>query len=106
MSFGGISANNPDSDLLGWVFIIFGFIMALGAFFAWAWIPEVQNKRDEDGGLKLPSKTLEELGKGLRCAKEEGQVIGFRSKFAGVLSRREGRRRKRNNSALDEESGR
>jgi len=50
MSFGGTNANNPASSLLGWVFIIFGCIMALGALFALAWIPEVQNKRDEDAG--------------------------------------------------------
>ena len=57
--------------------------MAFGAFFAWAWIPDVQGPREGGSGLaglKRPSKTLEELGKGLRRAEEEGQVIGFRRK--------------------------
>ncbi|MCJ1477786.1 hypothetical protein MMC13_006459 [Lambiella insularis] len=89
MSFGGVNANNPTSNLLGVVFIIFGFIMGLGAFFAWAWIPEVQNKRDDEGGLKLPSKTLEDLGEGLRKADHDGQIIGFRRKLAGVFRSRQ-----------------
>jgi len=50
--------------------------------------PDVQDKRDEEGGLKLLSKTLEDLGKGLRKAEADGQVIGFRNKFASRFGRR------------------
>lgn len=94
MVFGGVKASAPASNRLGYVLIIFGIVMGCGALFAWAWIPEVQNRRDEDGGFNLPSKTLEDLGKGLRQAETEGQVIGFRRKFRkafgayGLRSRR------------------
>lgn len=88
MSFGGVKADDPASNHLGWVYIIFGFIMALGAFFAWAYVPDVQDKRDGEGSLKLPSKTLEDLGKGLRKAEEDGQVIGFRNTFGSRYGRR------------------
>jgi len=63
--------------------------MALGAVFAWAWIPNVQNARDEDGGLVLPSKTLEVLGEGLRHGSESsGAGLGFREKFTSLRRRR------------------
>ncbi|MCJ1357838.1 MAG: hypothetical protein MMC33_007834 [Icmadophila ericetorum] len=83
MSFGGVNANSPVSNTVGFIFIIFGLIMAFGAFFAWAWIPDVQGPT-ENGGLMRPSKTLEELGIGLRRAEEQGQVIGFRRKWGKV----------------------
>ncbi len=79
IAFKGIKASDPNSNGLGWVFIIFGFVMALGAVFAWGWIPDLQNIRDLEGGFKLPSKTLELLGKGLCKTKGDGQ--GMRNKF-------------------------
>lgn len=102
MSFRGVNANDPQSRFLGLVFIIFGFIMGLGAFFAWAYIPDVQNRRDEEGGLKLPSKTLEELGQGLLKAEQDGQVIGFRNKFEKAFRSRGLSRRAKGSSVLDE----
>src|SRR5580700_3662424 len=45
MVFNGILASDPNSNGLGWIFIIFSFVMALGAFFAWVWIPELQYSR-------------------------------------------------------------
>lgn len=111
----------PGSNGLGWVFIIFGLIMALGAPFAFVWLPELQNTRndepglskleqaikgipngetrledleeivqdvrEEDRGLTLKSKTLEELGTGLMGAKERGEVIGLEENVARVLGR-------------------
>lgn len=85
-----VHSNDPESDRLGYIFCIFGSVMGLGAVFAWAWIPDVQNARDEDGGLVLPNKTLEELGEGLRGGSEtSGMSRGFRGKIAR-LSRRRG----------------
>lgn len=59
--------------------------MLLGAAFAWAWIPDLQNCRDDEGGFKLPSKTLEELGDGLVQARASGQQIGFRVKLGPLI---------------------
>ncbi len=85
----GVRVADPNSDKLGWVFIIYGFIMALGAVFAWAWIPSVQYYRGADvsarsparEGLKLPSKTLEVLGDGLARAEADGERVRMRRMF-------------------------
>jgi hypothetical protein len=61
-----MGANDPNSNSLGYFFIIFGCVMGVGAVFAWGWIPEVQKGRGEGGGLGLVSKTPEELGEGVR----------------------------------------
>lgn len=84
LSFGGILVKDPNSSGLGWVLVIFSVVMASGALFAWAWIPDVQNGR-QDGSLVLESKTLEELAEGRRKAEEEGQVIGMRKKIRQLL---------------------
>ncbi|KAF2461878.1 inorganic phosphate transporter, partial [Lineolata rhizophorae] len=71
---GGAAFRAANSDALGWVLVIFAFVMASGAAFAWAWIPELQRPRP------LPSKTLEELAEGVRGAEMRGEVVGFRKK--------------------------
>ena len=85
----GVRVADPNSDGLGWVFIIYGFIMALGAVFAWAWIPSLQYYRGADvsaraparEGLRLPSKTLEVLGDGLARAEADGERVKMRRLF-------------------------
>lgn len=84
MAFGGKSIRDPDSNGLGWLLIIFAGVMASGALFSWAWIPDLQNTR-EGKSLALPSKTLEELAEGLPRAMAEGQAIGFRSRTRRLI---------------------
>lgn len=67
-----------DKEKLGWTFIGFGFVMAAGWLFAWAWLPALQNPRDVQSGLSLPNKTLEQLGEGIRSARGAGEIIGMR----------------------------
>ncbi|EKG19616.1 Sugar transporter conserved site [Macrophomina phaseolina MS6] len=67
--FHGFKADSLRNENLGYVFVVFACVMLTGALFSWAWTPEVQNRRDERNGLRLPSKTLEELGKGMEAAK-------------------------------------
>ncbi|KAI1112284.1 MFS general substrate transporter [Nemania sp. NC0429] len=71
---------------LGWVFIVFGFVMALGAFFSWTWIPSVQHGRDPGNGFKIPSKTLEVLGEGLVRAKRDGEITTMGEHLQGAWS--------------------
>jgi hypothetical protein len=61
--------------------------LALGAFFAWIWIPEVQtvNEGVSRKSGQLQEKTLEELAEGLLKAQQEGQVIGLRSRVFRVF---------------------
>jgi hypothetical protein len=62
MSCTGIE--DPDVVGLHWVLIVSFVLMASGAAFAWAWIPEVQDPRRVGKGCKIPSKSLEALGTG------------------------------------------
>jgi len=84
-----INSSDPNSKQLGWIFIIFGCVMAIGAIFAWAWIPDVQMRRDESGGLGLPSRTLEELGQGMGNPNLDWrQKVGFRRRWNAWRVRR------------------
>jgi len=80
------ASGDPNSAGLGYIFIFFAFVMALGAPFAWAWIPDVQDH--EDG--RAPSKTLEELGKGRRWLSDRTnpnpQPYGFQEKTGIALA--------------------
>lgn len=81
--------SSPNSKNLGWVLISFSFAMALGALFAWAWIPEVQNprgsevetrrgRRDRFRDYEVPSKSLEELAVGRAGVKDVNRMVGFK----------------------------
>ena len=91
--------------------IAFAFVMALGSLFAWAWIPEVQysrkpasvptnveagpvvnytpeeieeqKQRERCKGYKIPSKTLETLGKG-RLGEDPDKRVGLRTNLKKV----------------------
>jgi hypothetical protein len=96
------------------VLIGFSFAMALGALFAWAWIPEVQNPRGSDaddvngrsgGGrgrgkksksskkiralrrYEVPNKSLEELARGRAAVKDDELGVGFRHRGGLVVNR-------------------
>ncbi|KAK0706306.1 major facilitator superfamily domain-containing protein [Lasiosphaeria miniovina] len=100
----GVHVSDPNSNGLGWVFITYGFVMALGAVSSWAWIPSLQEHHRVGGGadapatatvlrtrgppsLRLPSKTLEILGKGIVQARNDGELIGMRDNFVHLWSR-------------------
>ncbi|CAI6088409.1 unnamed protein product [Clonostachys chloroleuca] len=88
MKFDGNPRNEkvskPGSTSLGYVFLVFGGVMALGALFAWVWIPSMQNPRAEGESLVLQNKTLEELAEGVERYRSDGQVIGMRDNFKAV----------------------
>jgi hypothetical protein len=74
-----------NNNAVGYVLIVFSFVMASGYIFTWAWIPDLQDVRPLRS-YELPNKTLEELAKGKRGAMEGGQVIGFRAKLRRLWS--------------------
>ncbi|OCK75629.1 MFS general substrate transporter [Lepidopterella palustris CBS 459.81] len=86
-SFHGVKVQDPNSKGLGWILIIYSVVMASGALFAWAWIPDVQDMRREEDSLVLPSKSLEELAEGRVRAQKDGQIIGLRRKVFEFFSR-------------------
>ncbi|KAK4648786.1 uncharacterized protein QC761_113820 [Podospora bellae-mahoneyi] len=83
----GINAGYKSTTRQGLVFLLFATFMALGAFYSWAYLPDVQrvvHDSTPDGELKrrLETKSLEELGGGYSGAVAEGQVFGVRNKWA------------------------
>ena len=86
-TFGGYSINDPRYPNLAYILIIFSVLMALGSFFAWAWLPDLQESRRAQG-YKLPSKTLEELAGGRASMGEK--AISLRNRF-GIRGLRRGR---------------
>jgi len=84
-----VKTDNPNSKNLGWIFITLGCVMAVGAVSAWGWIPEVQKSRSAEGGLKLPSIKLEELGEGLKGVhRDPNEGSGFRQRCHAFRHRR------------------
>ena len=86
----GINAGYSSSTRQGLIFLLFATFMALGAIYAWAYLPDVQRAVYDgpDGGgggrgrgRRLETRNLEELGEGYMRAKQEGQVIGFLEKW-------------------------
>jgi PHS family inorganic phosphate transporter-like MFS transporter len=80
---GGIK--DPNSMALAKIIFMFAAFMLVGAVISWAWIPSVQD-RDVERPCKLRTMTLEELGGGLQCVKEEGRV-GIRAQGREVRKR-------------------
>ncbi|KAF2468446.1 phosphate transporter [Lindgomyces ingoldianus] len=77
-----VHASDPVATTQGYIFIIFGIVMAIGAAFSWAWIPNIQAGREDPRSLTLSNKRLEDLGGGYeRAVVGEGECIGFRRKW-------------------------
>ena len=87
LSFNGVHIQDPNSNGLGYVLIIFSSVMAFGSVFAWAWIPDVQDGRREEDVFILVSKTLEELAGGKKVAEKEDQIIGMRRNIQNLWSK-------------------
>ena len=81
-------AGDPGTKVQGYIFIIFGVVMAIGAVFSWAWVPDIQNGRADARSLVLRNKRLEELGGGYQRAVANGnQTLGFRRKLQALFRR-------------------
>jgi PHS family inorganic phosphate transporter-like MFS transporter len=80
---GGIK--DPNSMALAKIIFMFAAFMLMGAAVSWAWIPSVQD-RELEKPHALRTKTLEELGGGLQCVKEEDR-IGIRNQGREIRKR-------------------
>jgi len=91
--YGKLNVNDPKNSWgLGKVLLIFSVLMALGGVVAWLWLPTVQ-EHARTKGLKLPSKTLEELAEGRRGVQDRRN--GRASSAAEERPRRHFLRRRR-----------
>jgi PHS family inorganic phosphate transporter-like MFS transporter len=86
---GGIK--DPNSMALAKIIFMFAAFMLVGAAVSWAWIPSVQD-RELEKPHALRTKTLEELGGGLQCVKEEDRV-GIRNQGKEIRKRIKRRRK-------------
>ncbi|KAK6865696.1 MFS general substrate transporter [Apiospora arundinis] len=85
----GINQGYRDPNRQGLIFILFGSVLALGAIYSWAYLPDVQRLvHDYDGRKVLETKTLEELGGGREQARLEGEVITVKDKVDELRRRR------------------
>jgi PHS family inorganic phosphate transporter-like MFS transporter len=85
-----VRSSNPNSNQLVYVFIIFGFVMAIGAVFAYAWTPDVQMRCDIAERSALQNRTLEDLGEGLgkeSLQADQGGTLGFRNRWRSLKLR-------------------
>ena len=80
----GIKNQYDAVNKQGLIFLLFAGIGAVGAFFSWAYLPDI-GRRSAEG--KLVNRTLEELGEGARRAVMEGQTFGAREKWSDFCSR-------------------
>ncbi|KAK8137771.1 phosphate transporter [Apiospora sp. TS-2023a] len=85
----GINQGYRDPNRQGLIFILFGSVLALGAIYSWAYLPDVQRLvHDYDGNKVRETKTLEELGGGREQARLEGEVITVKEKLHELRRRR------------------
>ncbi|KAH8202646.1 hypothetical protein TruAng_003132 [Truncatella angustata] len=85
----GINSGYKDAKRQGLIFILFGSVLAFGAVYAWAYLPNVQRSVcTDDGKGFLETKDLEELGEGRGKAKAEGEVITVKDKVQELRRRR------------------
>jgi MFS transporter, PHS family, inorganic phosphate transporter len=80
----GINTGYDSTTKQGLIFLLFACIGAVGAFYSWAYLPDIQ-RRTADG--KLVNRSLEELGEGLRRAEVEGQVFTFKENWRRLRRR-------------------
>ncbi|KAI1872450.1 hypothetical protein JX265_005330 [Neoarthrinium moseri] len=89
----GINSGYTSSTRQGLIFILFGSVLAFGAIYSWAYLPDVQRLvYDEDGKKTLEAKDLEELGEGHEKARLEGEVVTVRQKVNDIRRRRKEKR--------------
>lgn len=92
----GINEAYMSETRQGLIFLIFSIFMAFGAFYSWAYLPNVQRRVIDPydvggrGKAKLETKNLEDLGEGRERAKTDGEVITLQEKVGKMKRRRRG----------------
>ncbi|KAM3508462.1 hypothetical protein MY10362_001193 [Beauveria mimosiformis] len=89
----GINKAYKSQTRQGLIFLLFGWVAVVGAFFSWAYLPDSQRwvvEHTGDGREKrfLETKDLEELGEGRERAKQAGELVTFKERWGGLRSRR------------------
>lgn len=94
----GINSGYTSPTRQGLVFILFSIFMAMGAVYSWAYLPDVQRRReyvDANTGQtkrRFETKSLEELGEGRERARRDGEIISVTEKLTNFRRQRRGRR--------------
>jgi PHS family inorganic phosphate transporter-like MFS transporter len=84
----GINSGYTSSTRQGLIFILFGSVLAFGAVYSWAYLPNVQRfVHLDDGKRLLETKNLEELGEGRGKARAEGEIITVKDKVLEIRRR-------------------
>ena len=93
----GINKAYKSHTRQGLIFLLFGSVALVGAFFSWAYLPDSQRWVVEptgDGREKrvLETKDLETLGEGRERARQAGELVTFKERWSDLRSRRRARR--------------
>lgn len=92
----GINKTYKSPNRQGLIFLLFGSVAVIGAFFSWAYLPDPQRTIMEEDidhtGRKrrtyLETKNLEELGQGRVRARLSGEGVTPKERWAELKQRR------------------
>ncbi|OAA79985.1 phosphate transporter [Akanthomyces lecanii RCEF 1005] len=93
----GINKTYKSHTRQGLIFLLFGSVALVGAFFAWAYLPDsqrwvVEPTGDGRGKRVLETKDLETLGEGRERARQAGELVTFKERWSDLRSRRRAQR--------------
>lgn len=89
----GINSGYTSTTRQGLIFILFGSVLAFGAVYSWAYLPNPQRRvPNESGENVLETKDLEELGEGRGKAQAEGETITVKDKIHEIRRRHKEKR--------------
>lgn len=84
----GINSSWNSDYRHGLILLLFGSVAAVGAIFSWAYLPDPQRWIEYDGKRYLETKTLEELGEGRERARQGGESLTVKEKWADFRRRK------------------
>lgn len=81
----GINKGYKSETRQGLIFLLFGSVAFVGAFFSWAYLPDSQRWVVEPGDTRakrfLETKDLEELGEGREHARQAGEIVTLHERW-------------------------
>jgi PHS family inorganic phosphate transporter-like MFS transporter len=80
----GINSGYHSRTRQGVILVLFGSFMLIGAFFSWAYIPDVQRRKQN---RRLEAKNLEELGEGRDRARLDGELLTVGDRWNSLKKR-------------------
>jgi PHS family inorganic phosphate transporter-like MFS transporter len=81
----GINSGYHSRTRQGVILVLFGSFMLIGALFSWAYLPDIQRRKQD---RRLETKNLEELGEGRQRTKLNGELLTVGDRWNNLKKRR------------------